>query len=172
MRRYLFGASALSKRYVAEAGSDKIVRLMDSLATDRFICVALGVGEVIATINRRVNERRMTRGAGDKAFSDVTHEVLQNPDFLKLPMPDEVVVPAFAYIRRHNLNTTDAVVLHAALKIQDTLPRKDSLVVVAADERLVRAAKAEGLETLDPVHDSDEHLEALLDEPPPPPLTF
>ena len=172
MRRYFLDASALSKRYVAEAGSDKVVRLMDSLAADRFICVTLGVGEVLATINRRVNEHRLTRSAGDKAFSDVAHEVLQNADILKLPMPDEVVVPGFAYIRKHNLNTTDAVILHAALKIQDTLPRKDSLVVVAADERLVRAARAEGLETLDPVHDSDEHLDALLYEPPPAPLAL
>ena len=98
MRRYLIDASALSKRYVVEAGTDKVMRLMDALAADRFICVTLGVGEVIATINRRVNERRLTRHAGEKAFAAVTEDVLQDPDFLKLPMPDEVVVPAFAYI--------------------------------------------------------------------------
>ncbi len=172
MKRFFLDASALGKRYIAEVGSDLVAQLLDGVPADRLTCLTLGVGEVISVINRRANEGRLSRSAAMKSFDALSQEVLQKAEFHKLPMPDEVVVPAFAYIRRHNLNTTDAVVLHAALRMQDALPRVDSLVMVASDDRLLKAARAEGLETFDPERNNQERLEELLAEPPPPELTF
>ena len=52
---------------------------------------------------------------------------------------------------RHNINASDAAVLSAYLShVQSQPPNAPPCVLVAADHRLIRAAEAEGLRTLNP----------------------
>ena len=53
-------------------------------------------------------------------------------------------------IDRHNLNSADASILMSFLAFAQTQPATTVCILVAADQRLLRAAKAEGLRTLNP----------------------
>jgi hypothetical protein len=65
-------------------------------------------------------------------------------------------------IQRHNLNSTDAAVLHAWLT--HTLPLRAAVVsvLVASDRRLLRAAVAEGLAVLNPETVASADVPAVL----------
>lgn len=55
------------------------------------------------------------------------------------------------FFTRHNINSADALHLHQALNLHNLLrPLGHAPILVTADQRLLRAAKAEGLLTLDP----------------------
>jgi predicted nucleic acid-binding protein len=62
----------------------------------------------------------------------------------------------------HHLNATDALHLQVALEVHSQLYRQgDTLVLFAADHRLLRAAQAEGLAIFNPETGSRVPLEAL-----------
>ena len=62
-------------------------------------------------------------------------------------------------IEIHSLNSVDAMVLRSALDIAARLRNTgDTLVLVASDQRLLRAARAEGLPVFNPEIDSQQIL--------------
>jgi hypothetical protein len=64
---------------------------------------------------------------------------------------NRLATSSFALIVAHSINSTDAVTLRSALAIARKLRAGgDDLVLVASDQRLLRAAQAEGLSTFDP----------------------
>ncbi len=64
----------------------------------------------------------------------------------KMPITNRLAINAFPLIVTHSINSTDAIALKSALAIADKLRvRGDDLVLVASDQRLLRAAQAEGL---------------------------
>ena len=66
-------------------------------------------------------------------------------------------------IEKYSLNSTDAILLNSALNIAADLRHAgNDLVLVAADGRLLRAARAEGLDTFNPERNSQADLNALL----------
>jgi hypothetical protein len=63
----------------------------------------------------------------------------------------------------HSINCTDAIVLKSALAIARKLRANgEDLVLVASDQRLLRAAQAEGLVTFDPETQALTALAALI----------
>ena len=68
-------------------------------------------------------------------------------------------------IETHSLNSVDSIVLRSALEVA-TLLRKagDELVLVASDQRLLRAAQAEGILVFNPEIDSQQVLEVWIDD--------
>ena len=70
------------------------------------------------------------------------------------------------FVERYSLNSTDAVVLRCALDLQAKVrPAGGDVVIVSSDDRLVRAAKAEGLATFNPETDTQATLDAFLNVP-------
>ncbi len=62
-------------------------------------------------------------------------------------------------IENHSLNSVDAIVLRSALDISTELRNTgDRLVLVASDQRLLRAAQDEGLLVFNPEIDSQQTL--------------
>jgi hypothetical protein len=62
----------------------------------------------------------------------------------------------------HSINSTDALILKSALAFARRLRRaSDDLVQVASDQRLLRAAHAEGLTTFNPENQDQAALSAL-----------
>ena len=62
-------------------------------------------------------------------------------------------------IETHSLNSVDAMVLRSALDVVTELRSiGDTLVLVASDQRLLRAARAEGLQIFNPEIDSQQIL--------------
>ena len=74
-----------------------------------------------------------------------------------------LVVSALAFIETHSLNATDAILLRSALDLAGELRSVgNDIVLMASDQRLLRAAKAEGLSTFNPETQSEADLNALL----------
>ena len=67
------------------------------------------------------------------------------------------MVRSLDMIERYAVNSVDALVLCAALVANELMSEGESLLFVAADERLLRAAQSEGLMVLNPERaDADE----------------
>ena len=133
--------SALIKRFIEEEGSGVVRTLMrqpGSVATAKVAYV-----EVYAGLGRR-------RRAGDLSPKD--HRVACTqferdwPGYIRVDLADEILSLARDIIQRHPLRGFDAVHLASALSIRQGL--EEDLQFVAADERLLRAATAEGLQAL------------------------
>ena len=78
-------------------------------------------------------------------------------------MARRLVTTSFPLIVAHSINSTDALILKSALAIARKLRRAgDDLVLVASDQRLLRAAQAEGLTTFNPETQDQAALAALV----------
>jgi hypothetical protein len=76
------------------------------------------------------------------------------------------VTDALFLIEVHSINGTDAIILRLALNLAARLHGAgQDLVLVASDQRLLRAAQAEGLLTFNPETQNQVDLDALLNDP-------
>ena len=162
MTRFYFDASALVKRYYVERGSQVVNDIFHRVPKDRMMSLLLGAGEIISVLVRRRNDGSISSETYTKAVSQIRREVLMPGEFVLESATDELVQRSFAFIDPYSINATDAVVLRSALDASEALRAQgETLVLVTADARLVRAAQAEGLTTFNPESDSSETLDAL-----------
>lgn len=88
---------------------------------------------------------------GDLSATDYAHACEQFErdwsGYLRIRLDEHVLGSARLVIQRHALRGFDGIHLASALTLQDRWD--ETVVVVAADQRLLRAAAAEGLATLD-----------------------
>ena len=160
---FLFDASALTKRYVAEAGTPLVHRVFRSVPHGRLSCILQGAGEVISVLVRRRNAGDLTQQRFDEAMADLRREVTNSLEFERIEVDAQQVIESWALIEQHSINSTDALVLRVALdRAEELRENGDDLVLVASDERLVRAAAEEGLKTFNPETDSQSKLESLM----------
>ena len=145
MSLYFLDSSALVKRYVTETGSDWIRYLTDLAARNPLIIARITWVEVLSALARRQREGSIT--AGDitravQAFSydlDMQYQVAElDPALARAAGEMVILYPLRAY---------DAVQLASAFRIKSNLTRTGatSLIFVAADDRLISIAQAEGL---------------------------
>jgi len=87
--------------------------------------------------------------------------VVDNPDFEMLAITEEDIFASILMMRRHNINSTDAAILTLLLAYAQT-PGALTCLLIAADKRLLRAAEAEGLATLNPEAVLPADVPALL----------
>jgi hypothetical protein len=121
-----------------------------------------GIAEVISVLVRRRNGGVLSENAYSQGMSNLKAEVLDDDDFTILPVGDDVIVAALPLIDKHSLNATDSIVLRIYLDVA-AMHRGggNDLVMVASDQRLLKAAQAEGLATFDPETGSLAELDAL-----------
>jgi predicted nucleic acid-binding protein len=152
MNYFYLDASAYAKFYYPELGSDVIIGLIDALPgarSRRLVVTAMTIAETIAVLTRRRNELCIP----DADYGLVVTRLLADvTSFTYWRVHDEDLLNATAFILPHSLNASDALHLHTALRLDRILyrAREDRVVMVAADRRLLRAAAAEGMTTLDP----------------------
>lgn len=160
MYYFYFDASAFVKRYTQEIGSDKINFLFNNVPLNRMMCLILGVIELFWICVRKRNDGRLTYPDFSQAGVNFNYEVINNQsDFKTLSVPDALVWDAMDLIETHSLNSVDAIVLRSALDMAAELRSTDDrLVLVASDQRLLRAARAEGLQVFNPEVDSQQIL--------------
>lgn len=80
-------------------------------------------------------------------------------DFKTISVPDSLVWDSMRLIESYSLNSVDAMVLRSALDVATELHSiGDTLVLVASDQRLLRAARMEGLQIFNPKIDSQQTL--------------
>jgi len=163
MNSFAFDASALAKHYSLETGADQVDYLFNQLTRDRLLCLMFGVAEVVSVLVRRRNGGVLSQAAFSQGLSNLKAEVLDDDDFSTLPTSNDVITAALPLIDKHSLNATDAIVLRVCLDLADLLRTEaNDLVLVASDQRLLKAAQAEGLVTYDPETQPLAELEALV----------
>jgi predicted nucleic acid-binding protein len=159
---FLCDASALAKRYVHEMGTPLMHQLFRQAPQSHLSCVLLSAGEVIAVVVRRRNDRRITAKQFRLAMAQVRTELLQAGGFAKGDVTPDQIRASWLLIEKHSINCTDALILRVALDRAAELKRQGSnLVLVASDQRLLRAADDEGLQTFNPETGAQAELEAL-----------
>ncbi len=157
---FYLDASALIKRYSPEAGAEILDRLFEPSVRDRLIASIWSITETAAALNRKKNAAQIP--ASD--FDPLIERLMQESDLFFQPKSDsDDVRQSLTFIFKHNLNATDALHLQIALKLRHLLTLMgNEIVLVASDERLLRAANLEGLPTLNPESATVADLSARL----------
>jgi hypothetical protein len=144
-------ASALSKRYTLEMGYQTVDALFTYRASHTLAATAWGYAETYSILLRRYNGGILDLLTFTAAISLLQAEVVYSPDFGLMSIGDTTVFASIATMRAHNLNATDAAILTLLLEYTAALPPgSPSVVLIASDQRLLRAAQAEGLQALNP----------------------
>jgi predicted nucleic acid-binding protein len=158
-----FDASGLVKRYVPENGSAVVNYLFQHTSPVRFICLALGILEVISILVRKKNANLIPLALYQQTLLNFRNEVINAAAVKKISAADPVVYAAASLVEKHSINGTDGVLLRSALDLAAQLRLAgDDLLLVAADQRLLRAAQAEGLATFNPEVQTQAELDVLL----------
>jgi predicted nucleic acid-binding protein len=163
MKFFYIDASALCKRYVPEKGTPVMNHLFASVNREQMMCLMIGAGEVISIFVRKKNSQQITSIVFAQAMADFRAEVIDASDFELISPNDAQIMASWYLIEKYSLNSNDAILLRSVLDTGLGLNHQyDDLVLVAADERLLRAAMAEGLKTFNPEKNSQAELDALL----------
>ena len=160
MYYFYFDASALAKRYTQENGSDKIDFLFENIPLWHLSCLTIRAMEVFWICVRKKNDGRISNSQFAESTIHLKSEVVDALSyFKKIPVSDPLVWNAMDLIETHSLNSVDALVLRSALDTATELRSTDDrLVLVASDQRLLRAACAESLQIFNPEIDSQQIL--------------
>lgn len=163
MRLFFLDGSALAKRYVAEPGTPLIDFLFDHVSPDRLVVLSIGFAEVVSVLVRRKNAGVVSAATFSQALIQLGQEIIHSPTLRKVEASNTLVIAALAHIQKHSINATDAIVLHGALGLARHMrSRGGDLVLVASDQRLLRAGQAEGLVTFNPETQDQASLATLV----------
>lgn len=131
-------ASALVKRYVAEAGSADVAA---AIAAARLLATAvISRAEVTAALAKAVRLGFATRNAVAAGLADFEADW---PDLIRLEVSEAVVARAASVAWRQGLRGYDAVHLASALQWQEAL--RHPVTVATYDRELWRGAQNSGL---------------------------
>ena len=160
----LWDASGLAKRYAPEAGSDTVDALFATSLARRMVSSAVSYAEIHSLLLRKRNRAAINQAAFDAAVSALRAELFHSPDFALLSIDDAAFYSGIALMEAHNINATDAALLALFLRYtQSYAPaNRPAFLLIAADQRLVRAAHSEGLNAVDPETLSAGDVPALL----------
>ena len=145
-------ASALAKRYAPEVGSDAVDALFTAVPASQQLSASISYAEIYSILLRKFNRSLINRAALDASKSSLRTELIYDPDFVLLSIDDAALYSGIALMEAHNINATDAALLTLFLRYISTYPTGSPMtfVLIAADQRLVRAAQAEGILAIDP----------------------
>ena len=146
---FYLDASALVKRYMAEAGTAWV----ESVCADDSHVIAtaqIGLVEVAAAFASKRRGNFITPHECDRALADLIRDAQIR--YLLVAIDQALVDNAIQLTRRQRLSGYDAVHLACALALNEPLvgAGQPPLIFAAADEDLLAAAATEGLATDNP----------------------
>lgn len=148
MPAYFLDSSALLKRYIDEAGSAWVRRMIRQSSQPCFVAQVAGV-EVISAIARIAAGRNITTRNRDAAIAEFKRDFAGSYDIAMLSL--SVTDSAMKLAERHLLRGYDAIQLATALFVAERAKRHSlDLAFVCADVILNRAATMEGLAVENP----------------------
>ena len=151
MPQLLWDASGLAKRYYSEAGTATANALFSAAPASTMAVTFIGYAETAAILRRKFNQGDVDFATFQQTRLLLETEVLLNAEFSLLSVENTDVLDGVALTDLHNINSTDASILAAYLRYARAQPsHAPPCVLIAADRRLIRAAEAEGLRTLNP----------------------
>lgn len=163
MTSFFLDGSALAKRYAPETGSALVDFILENVPDHHVLLLNVGVAEVVSVLVRKRNASAITAADFNQAIVELENEIIRSSGKCLLAFGSTAVIDALAFIMTHSINATDAIILRVALDTAAQLrSRGDDLVLVASDQRLLRAAQAEGLATFNPETQDETALAALV----------
>jgi hypothetical protein len=102
----------------------------------------------------------MSRAELAVARDTLERSVLSSTGFDLLSIEDADILAGMALTNRHNINTADAAILAAYLRLSG-FPDEDGVFLIVSDHRLERAARFEGLATLDPARTAPDEFAGM-----------
>jgi hypothetical protein len=107
---------------------------------------------------------RLPKAAFDQAVVNFRAELIDTPEFIPAAINDALVFSALDFIAKHNINSTDAVILRSVLNVKEELEAiGDQIVLLTSDKRLAKAARNENVIVFDPEVETLASLQKLLD---------
>jgi uncharacterized protein len=142
---YYMDASAVVKRYVNEVGSGWVRTVVSPASAPLLFTSRMTLAEVISAFARRLREGSLTAAEFGLARDIFSGDCLK--EYQVMPPTVAVIELACILLERYPLRAYDATHLATALIAQQFLASQSypSLVFLSADDRLIRAASAEGL---------------------------
>lgn len=136
---HYFDSSALVKHYVREPGTSTVNRM---LASGTAAISRLTEAEISSALARRLRDGHLKSDQHHRALAALRID-LERIDVIELSAP--VVAAVHSLLARHALRAGDALQLASALLLRDRLGPDNPMSIIVYDERLHRAAQAEGL---------------------------
>ncbi|HKD60911.1 MAG TPA: type II toxin-antitoxin system VapC family toxin [Terracidiphilus sp.] len=149
MSCYFLESTAFAKLFVRESGTDTLIRLMETVEDNRKLIAACAPLEVYAAIRRRERAGDISATDAAAAFEILRIEAAR---MVQEPLNPAVLEAARQLLDRTKLRWTDALQLGAALVAREMF-RGTEIIFVSASQPLLEAAKAEGLQALNPEKD-------------------
>jgi predicted nucleic acid-binding protein len=145
MADYYADSSVLVKRHVREAGSHWVQELCAPATGNVIITARITLAEVYSALNRRRREAHLTGADYTDLANEFNRVCIAEYQLVELTAP--VIEQARTLLERYPLRAYDAVQLASALSAQAAFKSAGlpSLTFLAADNRLLDAARAEGL---------------------------
>ncbi len=145
--------SALVKHYtdkLHEAGAEEITLLIESArkGEDNLLSNFLTIGEAISVFDKWARQKVISQDRVDALIGQFTSDIKELTDKAALvlePLTSSALLFSIELILKHHISINDALHLYTALTNRDMIE-----LFVCADDNLLRAAKAEGLEVLNP----------------------
>jgi predicted nucleic acid-binding protein len=151
MTSFFLDSSALAKRFVPETGSPSMDYLLQSVEEHRIYLLNIGYAEVVSVFVRKRNAGLISAAQFGNALINLEKEIIKSPGKFVLSFNNSVTTDALALIVKHSINSTDAVLLQVGMDVAEYLRiGGDKLALVSSDQRLLGAAKVEGLLTFNP----------------------
>ena len=161
MALLFWDASGLVERYFPEVGSSTVDALVLHAAPHSMASTPWGYAETYSILLRRHNAGVLDLAAFSGSVAALQTEVVAGPHFGLLTVTDAHVFSSIGAMRRHNLNATDAILLTMLLDLSHR-PGAPVVMLIASDQRLLRAAQAEGFPTLNPETVAAADVPAIL----------
>jgi predicted nucleic acid-binding protein len=131
-------SSALTKRYVLEAGSEEVRRLVSEAQVVGTAWISLV--EVVAALAKAVRVGVLSAEESDSAIRSFEEDW---PDLVRIQISEFLVGIAAGFARKHGLRGYDTVQLAAAAIWQDNL--ETPVTLLTFDRQLWAAARQEGM---------------------------
>lgn len=164
MSIYFLEATAFAKLFVNEPGSEALIAWLDGVEDNRKMIAASTPLELYAALRRRERAGALTAEDAAAARESLRQEASRT---VQQPLNPAVLEAARELIDRSELRWPDALQLAAALTARQMF-QSTPILFVSAHTPLLEAARAEGFETRDPVHDLPaENKKAKAEKPAP-----
>ncbi len=149
MGNYYADSSVLVKRHAREAGHHWFRELCNPVNGNVIFTARLSLAEAYSAFNRRKREANLAASDYAQVAADFAACAA---DYQLVELTSSVIERARALLERYPLRAADAIQLGSALLAQEALAAHllPALVFLAADERLLAVAQAEGLMTDNP----------------------
>lgn len=150
MAEYYADSSVLVKRHVAEAGTGWFQAIADPTSGNTIITSQISIVETVSAFQRRVRDGVLSMADAIQLREDFL--ALCQTEYQLLACTPPLFAVSWSLLERHPLRAYDSIQLASALAAHTALSAAGvtSFTMLCSDQRLSRAATADGLRTEDP----------------------